>query len=201
MFNFETREMEEFEDGVVDVVVDAARFAFLQTLHSPNENLPTAHAAVETMQKQKHPIDEKPREAEVDRRPAVFQGRPRLPFFRAKSKARVTDAVEGEQNRNTKKLRMSKMSRTRSLKIFPHFKSLVACFKAEATDGEQKPAKQKKRTFRHRATQSVQGMFCSYGSRGSHADSSVHRYHQRQDFMRTMLESQLSDISAGSGSP
>lgn len=194
MFHFETREMEEFEDGVFDVVVDAARFAFLQTLHSPNENPPTATAAVET--KQKHSIDDKPREkAAVDRRP---EGRRRLPFFRAKSKARVTDAVEGEQNRNSKK---QKLSRARSLKILPQLKSLVACFKPEATAGEEKPEKKKKRTFRHRATQSVQGMFSSYGSRGSHADSSVHRYHQRQDFMRTMLESQLSDISAGSGSP
>lgn len=184
--------MEEFEDGVFDVVVDAARFAFLQTLHSPNENPPTATAAVET--KQRHSIDEKPKEKAVERR---REGRRRLPFFRAKSKARVTDGVEGEQ-RNSKK---QKLSRARSLKILPQLRSLVACFKGEGVDGDEKPVKEKKRTFRHRATKSVQGMFSSYGSRGSHADSSVHRYHQRQDFMRTMLESQLSDISAGSGSP
>jgi len=191
MFEFETREMEEFEDGVFDVVVDAARFAFLQTLNSPNDKQPTAHAAVET--KQKRMTDEKPKEEEERN---VETRMHRLPFFRSKSKAKVrdADAAERETQRSTKQ----KIKRAKSLKIFPQLRSLVACFKAEASAGEQKPAKKKKRTFRHRASQSVHVMFSSYGSRGSHADSSAHRYHQRQDFMRSMLESQLSDISAGS---
>lgn len=154
MFEFATCEMEEFEEGVFDVIVDAARFAFLQTLHSSFESVHGLDAAVDKPQKQT--FEEKPREdkADDDRRAAVLKGRPKRrlsSFFRAKSKARVSDASEGgEQNMNPKKLKP-----TRSFFV-PHLKSLVSCFRGQMPVGEEMPVKEKKNktTFRHRATKS-----------------------------------------------
>lgn len=183
-------DVEAFEDGVFDVTVDAARFAFHQTLHSPFEVLSKTG---EENPPQKGYHETRAYRASIERNHAVLHRSHKSATSFKKTTSKTYDS---------EMLPKAGLSETKKIKPRSGLKFLLSCFGGSEVEDEDKPMKRKlKRRFQSADVKQNQSppwdreciphaVLATRGS-GNNPDSSAHRYHRRQDFMRSMLESQL----------